>query len=68
MAGLSPEETKYQDYVEFMFQVKQNVHLHYVYVSKFTPFKGIAIENHPALFGTGSGKGDSYYAAGNAGY
>lgn len=48
MAGLSPEETKYQDYVEFMFLVKQYKHLHYVYVSKFTPFKGIAIENHPA--------------------
>ncbi|MDD2620439.1 MAG: radical SAM protein [Syntrophomonadaceae bacterium] len=48
MAGLSPEETKYQDYVEFMFQVKQYEHLCYVYVSKFTPFKGIPLEGYPA--------------------
>ncbi|ODA39252.1 radical SAM protein [Desulfosporosinus sp. BG] len=48
MAGLGPEETKYQDYVDFMFHVKQYEHLHYVYVTKFTQFKGIAMEDHPA--------------------
>jgi Biotin synthase and related enzymes len=48
MAGLSPEETKYQDYVDFMFHIKQYEHLQYVYVTKFTPFKGIPLEDHPA--------------------
>lgn len=48
MAGLSPEETKYQDYVDFMFHVKQYKHLQYVYVTKFTPYKGIPLKNHPA--------------------
>ncbi|MEN6390785.1 MAG: radical SAM protein [Syntrophomonas sp.] len=48
MAGLSPQETKYQDYVDFMFHIKQYEHLQFAYVTKFTPFKGIALEDHPA--------------------
>ncbi|CAA7603282.1 Aldolase-type TIM barrel [Acididesulfobacillus acetoxydans] len=48
MAGLSPEETKYQDYVDFIFQIRQYEHLRRVYVTKFMPFKGIPMEGFPA--------------------
>jgi len=47
MAGLSPEETKYQDYVDFIFHVKEYEHLANVYVSKFFPVQGIPLELHP---------------------
>lgn len=48
MAGLSPAETQYEDYVDFMFHIKQYKHLQFAYVTKFTPFKGIALKDHPA--------------------
>lgn len=38
LAGLSPQETKYQDYVDFLFEVKEYPHLVSLYVSKFFPF------------------------------
>jgi biotin synthase len=47
MAGLSPMETRYQDYVNFMFHVKSYEHLEYVYVTKFSQFKGILMQGHP---------------------
>ena len=48
MAGLSPDETKYQDYVDFIFQARQYANLTRVYVTKFTPFSGIPMEEFPA--------------------
>ena len=48
LAGLSPQETKYQDYVDFLFEVKGYPHLTSLYVSKFYPFDTIALQGHPA--------------------
>jgi len=48
MAGLSPNETKYQDYVDFIFHIKHYEHLKSVYVSKFFPFNGIPMKDHPS--------------------
>lgn len=48
LAGLSPRETKYRDYVDFLFEVKQYPHLKSLYVSKFFPFDSIALQGHPA--------------------
>ncbi|MDI6813046.1 MAG: radical SAM protein [Desulfitobacteriaceae bacterium] len=47
MAGLSPQASKYQDYVDFMFHVKTYAHLTSVYVSKFFPVQGIPMEQYP---------------------
>ena len=44
LAGISPTETKYQDYTDFLFQIKQFPHLSSLYVSKFVPFAGIALK------------------------
>ena len=43
LAGISPAETKYQDYTDFLFQIKQFPHLTSLYVSKFVSFEGIAL-------------------------
>jgi len=48
MAGLGPRGTRYQDYVDFIFHVKGYEHLGYVYITKFSQFKGILMEGHPA--------------------
>ncbi len=47
MAGLSPQESKYKDYIDFIFHVKQYKHLKSVYISKFHPFENIPMNNHP---------------------
>lgn len=44
MAGLSPDETKYQDYVDFMYIIKKFPRLVSLYVSKFYPFDTIALK------------------------
>lgn len=46
LAGLSPEETKYQDYVDFLFEVKDYPHLRSLYVSKFYPYDTIALKGY----------------------
>jgi len=43
LAGIGPKETKYQDYTDFLFKIKQFPHLTSLYVSKFVPFEGIAL-------------------------
>lgn len=48
LAGLSPQETKYQDYVDFLFEVKEYPHLASLYVSKFYPFNSIVLQDHQA--------------------
>ncbi|KUO78224.1 MAG: radical SAM protein [Desulfosporosinus sp. BRH_c37] len=48
LAGLSPEETKYQDYVDFLFEVKGYPHLVSLYVSKFYPFNTTTLREQPA--------------------
>ena len=48
LAGLSPQETRYKDYVDFLFEMKQYPHLSSLYVSKFFPFESIALQGHPA--------------------
>lgn len=45
LAGLSPEESKYEDYVDFIFYIKKYKHLDSVYVSKFYPFEGTDMKN-----------------------
>lgn len=47
LAGLSREPSRYQDYVDFMFFVRQFRNLKSVYVSRFFPVKGTPLENHP---------------------
>lgn len=47
LAGLSVEPSRYKDYVDFMFYLKQFNNLRSVYVSRFYPHKGIPMENHP---------------------
>ncbi|MDQ7094556.1 radical SAM protein [Desulfosporosinus sp. PR] len=37
MAGLGPKETRYEDYVNSLFDIAQFPHLSSVYISKFTP-------------------------------
>ncbi len=37
MAGLGPRETRYEDYVNTLFDIAQFPHLNSVYISKFTP-------------------------------
>jgi biotin synthase len=46
-AALKMEPFRYEDYVDFMFLVKSYENLKSVYVSRFFPFKGIPIANHP---------------------
>ncbi len=46
LGGNNCSETRYKDYVDFMFYVKQFENLMNVYVSRFFPFKGIPMENH----------------------
>ncbi len=47
LAGLNLEPSRYQDYVDFIFHVKQYENLESVYVSRFFPNKGTPLENHP---------------------
>ncbi len=47
LAGLNLEPSRYQDYVDFIFHVKQYEHLESVYVSRFFPNKGTPLEKHP---------------------
>ncbi|MEL7609352.1 MAG: radical SAM protein [Bacillota bacterium] len=44
LAGLSPNESKYRDYTDFLFKIKEFPHLTSLYVSKFVPFEGIALK------------------------
>ncbi len=46
LAGLSPQDTRYQDYVDFLFEIKEFPHLKSVYVSKFYPFGTIALQGY----------------------
>lgn len=46
LVGISSENEKYQDYVDFAFHVKEYSHLKSVYVCKFFPFKGIALKDY----------------------
>ena len=48
LVGLDPETERYQNYVEFIFHAKTYEHLSSIYVSKFFPFKGIVLKDHPA--------------------
>ncbi|PWR71715.1 radical SAM protein [Methanospirillum lacunae] len=47
LAGLNIEPSRYQDYADFIFHVKQYENLESVYVSRFFPNKGTPLENHP---------------------
>jgi len=49
LAGLgnTNHNKRYEDYVDFMFYVKEFENLKEVYVSRFFPFKGTSMENHP---------------------
>jgi biotin synthase len=43
----NPEPSRYEDYVAFMFYLKQFMNLKEVYVSRFFPQQGTPMENHP---------------------
>lgn len=47
LAGLSLAPSRYNDYADFIFYIKQFEHLDSVYVSRFFPNKGTPLENHP---------------------
>lgn len=47
LAGLNLDESRYQDYTDFIFHVKGYQHLESVYVSRFFPNKGTPLEHHP---------------------
>ncbi|MFZ3130345.1 MAG: radical SAM protein, partial [Desulfosporosinus sp.] len=47
LAGLSSSPTRWKDYVDFIFYIKQFNNLKSIYVSRFFPYKGIPMENHP---------------------
>lgn len=46
LAGISPQETQYEDYVNFLFEVKEFPHLQSLYVSKFYPFDTIPLKGY----------------------
>ncbi|MBU5434984.1 radical SAM protein [Pseudoflavonifractor sp. MSJ-37] len=56
LAGLSPQETKYEDYVDFLFQIKGYPRLKSLYVSKFYPFNGILLKDRPACSAREAGR------------
>ncbi len=47
LAGLNLEPSRYKDYADFIFYIKQFENLDSVYVSRFLPNKGTPMENHP---------------------
>lgn len=47
LAGLDTSPSRYEGYVDFMFYIKEFSNLKSVYVSRFFPYKGIPMENHP---------------------
>lgn len=47
LAGLNIAPSRYEDYADFIFYIKQFKHLDSVYVSRFFPNKGTPLENHP---------------------
>jgi biotin synthase len=47
LAGLNMGPSRYQDYVDFIFFVRQFKNLKSVYVSRFFPVKGTPMENSP---------------------
>ncbi len=47
LAGLTRDESRYTDYVDFMFFVRQFKNLKSVYVSRFFPVRGTPMEEHP---------------------
>ena len=48
MAGLGPQETRYEDYVDGLFTLRRFPHLTSVYFSKFTPEPTTPMRDHPA--------------------
>ena len=48
MAGLGPEESRLEDYVNSIFDVAQYPHLRSLYISKFTPDPLIPLRDKPA--------------------
>lgn len=47
MAGLGPQETRYEDYVLMLFSLLEFPNLDYVYISKFQPAKTTPMKGHP---------------------
>jgi biotin synthase len=47
LAGLGPKETRYQDYVDFLFYVTQFDNLESLHVSRFFPYEGIPTADYP---------------------
>lgn len=47
LAGLNTDPSRYKDYVDFMFFVRQFRNLKSVYVSRFFPVKGTPMVDHP---------------------
>lgn len=47
MAGLGPNDRRYEDYVDSLFYLKQFPHMVSLYISKFRPDPSIPMRNHP---------------------
>lgn len=47
LAGLGTDQSRFKDYVDFMFYIKQFGNLKRVYISRFNPVKGTPLEDHP---------------------
>lgn len=47
MAGITPSDTRYEDYAFSLARLQEFEHLRYIYISKFCPDETIPMKDHP---------------------